>query len=654
MRSGSRAPDAKIRTGLGAGMITVDSWDPADGTDDLDHNHSFKVNLHPDSNTIEKEVLFDGGGTFEAGGTLTDLNEIGEGVELASSSPSTDFEDYIADVGLNSASQPETWLYTGGWSFFVRDGAANWDGKHVNCVTGNGYSSIAYTEGGTMLSGEVSMDWYWDSAYEYVWGGPMMNVSGSGTAMRGHAIWLIGTTIYLKRINSSTSATTIKVVSHGMPVYEDTVYKIKVKFEDNGVDAIVFHFKVWDAANAEPASWTYLWYDTIYRTDGWVGIWQTSGSGNGMGRYDNFSMSPSPATYLPSGDWVSDEIDMTSIVNYSHALLDWDETTPVDTTAAVKARWRADGSWLACTNGGQVPGIDLGEDMTAGSSKDSLELKIELATTDTGETPLVENLRFYHEPIANSALLIDIHSETECTEADGTLDIWGKRQIIGGVNDIAWDDVWCETFQPRHQFGLDFSLLVKLIYNEVTIDEIIVSTARDFWAESSPMTGYQWSMLPLIVESAAVEARWVVSGMWASMGHTYAWVLADLNLGIHADAWYIIGHPTRNDHPGYLIAAIAELDDHPGFLLAKGYALDQHPGEFLVQGWRQNNEIGMVMPATQDIIDHVGHILPAVAEIADHPGMHLVYGVNRDGSIFVNVVDDDTYAKLIAEGIVFS
>ena len=655
-RSGSRAPDAKILTGVGSGVIVVDSWDPENNSEDVDHHRSFTVNVHAESSITEFEKLYDGGGTFEAGGTLTDAVEVGEGVQLATESPLIGFEDYVTAEKIIGSSQPDKWTHLGnvyyGWT--PVNSSEDWDGRHIHCYSGDNTDYHRLDDGGEIAAGIMSCDVLFDSDDSTCLFGLACNLTGSGSALRGHALVCGPGNGYMnmKRVNSAGNWYGIGSYPITTPSY-DTLYKMKFKFTTDG-STTWFYFKWWPASGSEPASFLYLGNDTAYVAAGYCGIVIDSGVGGAHTHVDNFAIEPDPSTYVASGDWTSDEIDTTAIVHYSHALVEWDETTPADTTAAVKARWKTGGTWLACTNGGQVPGIDLGEDTTAGSSKDSLELKIELATTDASETPVVKNLRFYHEPLASPVLEIELGSVVACVAADGSLDIWGEQQVVGGTEVTAWDDVWLQTNQPYRLFGLGYSLLVKLIYNGVDIDEIIVDLARDFWAESSPLLGAQFSMDPLKYASAPVEARWVCQGEWAPMGHSYEWVLLDINLGIHVDAAFLVGHYQLDNHPGSFLAGARELANHPGSLLVKGFQLDSHPGSLLVQGWRHDNHIGSLLVGVQEFWNHPGSFLVAVERIDNHPGSFLVYGVNRDGAIMVNVIDDDTYDRLVAEGIVFS
>ena len=103
MGGGGITDDAKIRTGVGSGILVVDSWDPADNSYNVAQNKSIAVNLHANTSTIEKSVDYDDSTSFDTG-TFSDTVGTAAGVELAAASPSTDFEDYVSG-NLTSAAR---------------------------------------------------------------------------------------------------------------------------------------------------------------------------------------------------------------------------------------------------------------------------------------------------------------------------------------------------------------------------------------------------------------------------------------------------------------------------------------------------------------------------------------------------------------------
>lgn len=644
-RGSGVATDPKIGSGIGSSVIVVDEWDPADNSYNVPHLSSFFANLHADAGIIEKEILWDDGTDFDNGGTHNGTVAGATAIALETAGYGTDFDDYTSG---NITAQTETW--------FARTTTGNMYMQDVGTPTrrvgqisiGNYTYRVTYDESGTSHNGGVIKTKMRRTTSGYTDFGVCFNMTGSGTAQRGYQLcWTGGQYISLYRITGATSVT--HLVSKYVDYADQNVwYNLHVYFLNTGT-YMTCYFKLWEEGTSEPGSFTGLTNDTTYDNPGAIGFMVRGSATSRTYQFDEFYFEPDPAVYGASGDWTSDELGMTDIVNYSHALLSWDETTPTDTTLAVKARWDTGGTWLACTNGAQLPGITLGADTTAGSSKESLELKVELATTDNSVTPELENLRFYHEPVANSALVIEVDG-VDHVEADRSLEIWGKQQVVGGVNTTGWDDVSCRTNSAYSLQGLLESLVVKLIYNDVEIDDIVVSMDWNYWCEWPPYNEIRYSMDPIKYASAPTEVRWVCISKWAPMGHNYDWILIDRSIAIHADIWWLCGHYQINDHPGSVIVGAVTTTDHPGSVQVEGWRLNDSQGSALVQGWRFDDFPGMVLPGVWEIADYPGSAVVGVRHHTDHPGMVVVYGVNRDGHVEIDVVSPEAWAAMVAAG----
>lgn len=640
-------PSAKIRSGVGAGIVTIDSWTPAENDFNVEPQHSVEVNAHAHADSNEKSILYDDGtdGDPWSNGTLDDVSPTLDGIQLGLDAPAPDFSTYENNY-LHDASQPENWTYLGhalGWV------ASPTDGWAYNNVTGD-HSHSRYDDGGQPDNGELLAKFYVPGTPgDYA--GFNMWTRGAGSALAGYQVvmQMSGAYTLMRRMYSDTSTYGGGgTITFGTPD-TSTWYWLKVKFQK---DATLKHWwaKRWKDGDAEPASYTYGGNDTFdVASSGYVGLTNIKG----YSRVSDFQIIPDPAAYVLSGDWESGELDTTDIEQYSNALVSWDETTPTDTAVAVKARWRTGGTWLACTNGTVIPGITAGETTVAGSSKDSLEFRVELSTTDNTVTPLCENLLFDHQPLNPAGVEIEVDGHS-ATVANGALDVWGIRQIIAGVNDEAWDDVSFRTFLPWYLSNANAVITADFKYGGFTIGSVHYQIVNHRWMTSDDLLQAYFSLQPIKYASAPVEVRWNAQEGWAPMSHVYGWVLIDYSMGMHRDLAYLVGHYQIDDQPSSLLVAELAINDHPGSLLTKGYKLDDHIASLLVQGPQLDDHFGMVMPAIRTFSDAVGSVITGVAAINDHPGQYLVYGVNRDGAVFVNVIDDTTHAKLVAEGIVFS
>ena len=292
--------------------------------------------------------------------------------------------------------------------------------------------------------------------------------------------------------------------------------------------------------------------------------------------------------------------------------------------------------------------------MEAGSPYEDLEFQIGLTTSDDSETPTVENVRFYFEPVSEEALLIDLDGDIECTVANGLLDYWHRAHVVGAAAVLDWDDIKIQTEAGRWVTTAGKGVTISLKYGGVVIDEIVYAVSKDFWMESPYFAGYYWGLTPLVYEAAPIQVRYNVSDPWTPGSHIYEWVLIDKNLAMHADTWYIVGRPQRDDHPMSWLVAALNIHDHPLSVQPRGWARDDHPLSMLIQGWARNDHPLSVTVGEWTVNDQPVSMLVGIRYLNDHPLSYVVYGVNREGSIVVNVIDDNTHQTLLDHGITFS
>jgi hypothetical protein len=454
---------------------------------------------------------------------------------------------------------------------------------------------------------------------------------------------------YFKRMNDWDSFYGIRSDNHGINFADDTWYWIKVRFY--GTSSTSAQYKVWEDGDSEPGSWSWGGSDSTYTREGYVGLGTVHASGWWSLYWDDFSIEPDPAQYATSGDWQTGILDMTSVVGYSHGLITWDEVKPTNTTIAVKARWPG-GSWLACTNDDKLPGIIYTEKMVAGSGHDELELKVELGTTDTSATPEVSNIRVYYEPLRIEEIELNVDS-VACTLANEKLAWWGRGWLApatGGVPptlEADWDDITAAT--KYAWYANDGETITAILKYYANVIETITFTAE----ETKFRMAYQvssWLALDDPYPSGPTGFSWTALQEWFPTGHDYYWVMLDKGQAMHADGWWICGYPVRNDFPVSLTVGQLQLDDHPASLLVQGYKRNDHPLSLLVQGYRYNDFPLSLLPGIWKINDHPVSVVAGQQYLADHPTSIVVYGVNREGMIEVNIIDDDTWTELSGRG----
>lgn len=643
-----------VKVGSGKEVLVVDSWTPEEDSHDVPHGHSVQVDLHATADTAELEVLFDEGQDFEDGGTHDDTETVGDAVQLKIEAPETDFEDF-SDGLITGATQPQDFT-----SLSAQDNnhSGDWlaDGNNeVKALYWSYNLVVRYDEPGTDFDYGVSkcrfrFDGNSGRFRHY------FCCTGSGSALRGHfqEIEVDSAYSYFGRVNNDNHTTNIRFDQHNTPVPEDEWWWLKCSFGYDGA-RVYSTYKIWKDGDAEPGSYRWGGDDPTYYQHGGafaIGTWHSSY--NQVYYWDDLSVVPAPAIFVLSGEWTSDPIDVSPVGHYSHCLVTWDEVEPTDTEAKIKVRWRGSDSWVEVTNGGEVPGIERGYNMEEGSPYEDLEFQVALTTSDDSETPTVENVRFYFEPVSEEALLIDLDGDIECTVANGLLDYWHRNHVVGAATVLDWDDIKIQTEAGRWVTTAGKGVTIALKYGGVVIDEIVYAVSKDFWMESPDFAGYYWGMTPLVYEAAPIQARWNVQDPWTPGSHIFEWVLVDKNLAMHADTWYIVGRPQRDDHPMSWLVAALNIHDHPLSIQPRGWARNDHPMSMLIQGWARNDFPLSMTVGEWTVNDQPVSMLVGIRYLNDHPLSMVVYGVNREGSIVVNVIDDNTHQTLLDHGITFS
>jgi len=629
MRGGGRGVDAKI--GSKATVLTVDSWEPDQDDVAIPHGHSVLINVSA-ANSSELEVLYDEGTDFDTG-THSDTETIGDELNLVTS-PYT--EDWEGVTPLNNWTQ----RFTTGTFSIIDDGSGS---NNVLKGTASNNQGCRTADDGPNVSDAITKVKY-QFKNTLKTAGIAGRITGSGSACRGYILIATYADSYIRLQRLTGDGSAFNIVSHnyGTSHSIDTWYWLayRVIGDDH-------YCKWWADSGSEPGSWTWIANDSTHDGPGDFGVVFDASVGAEAYWWDDFLSESVPPAYVTSGNWESGDIDVSSVDHMSAAPVTWDETTPTDTTVAVKARWPG-GSWVACTNGSVVPDIDYEQDMRAGATKDTLEFRVELSTTDTSSTPAVSNLRAYFEPGRLEDFEIIAHG-VSCVPPTG-LEVWGRRQVSLGSELDDWDDLWAQTVLWWMAYSGQ-TVTATFRYWGNTIDSITFSVDEDHFRCGDARSYFTFPQA--VFETGPTNAYWVVLEEWTPLGHAYQWHITDSAIAIHADAYWICGHYAFIDHVGSMLVATPSFTDHIGSMLVKGWQIDDHVGSALVQGWRIDDVPGSMLVGQQYFNDHPGSVLIGAYHMQDHPGSMLVYGVNRDGAIFVNVIDDDTYQALIDEGITF-
>jgi hypothetical protein len=645
LRGSGIAPAAKI--GSKTDVHNVLAWTPANNSDGNEIAGPITVNFE----AVNTDVLDIDGATgtyFDDNGTHDDTVGTPTGIELATSAPFVDFEDYSGNL---AGSNPDNWTrldqkYDSNMT--IQNDPVNSGEKSVRGQVYNSVLDYRLDDAGEMYGGVLQFRFLFPAIGDWKIRA-IFQTQGAGSALRGYALQIPSNSTYAQtlRITDWDSTYGMHSRNHGVTIQANNWYWLKVHFW--GTTTTYFEFKVWKDGDAEPAS--YIWGDgdSAYTQEGYVGFATVHNVASPYVFMDDFSIVPDPATYASSGEWISDPLDVSAVETLASSRIYFDVTTPANTTAALKCRWRNTDAWIACTDGAPLPGIEYRDDMTPGAAKSELELKVELATTDTSATPSIENLAIHFDPCEWEDTEIELDGDS-FTVAGGNLAYWGRLQISGGSEIEGFDDLTIQGWGYENYKLHGEPLIAKFIFDDYEVDSIVFSQLLQAW-KIGGADGY------FAFRGGAIEAvprfTWTVTSPWFNAGKSYQWTLIDRTQGIHADAWYWIGHAQADDFIGSTIAAIPELSDHPGSMLANAYKRDDFPGESLIQGYRFDNYLGTVLPALEKLDDFFGMTVVAIGHSTDSPGSLVVFGANRNNEIEIQTIDADTVAELENLGFVF-
>lgn len=649
LRAGAVMPATPIRSS--EDVHTVLDWTPDDNSIGHEIGGPVTVNFEATKGELA-ELDFTDTESFDDDGTHNGTVSSATAIELATTAELIDFEDYVGG-NITGGSQPHSWT-----SVSPYDNNQTWidpaDSEKlcVRALNWNHWMGVRLDDaGGSNLAGVIAGRVRFESDVDQQFF-VSFNLTGSGSAMRGHYISWGTQSIYASfgRWSSGYDGTYgIRVENMGFEPAVDTWYRFKVRFWTTEGVSMGAQFKFWEDGTTEPESYSWGGSDTAYTVPGYVAINTKHSSANPVMHWDDFQFMPDPPIFETSGNWESDPLNVSAAEIAAGHRINFDTTTPTDTTAAVKCCWGEGDAWLTCTDGEKLPGLLYREDMSAGSARATLYLRIELATTDTNATPEIDNLIINFDPCIFEDIELVVDGQSATRDNDH-LAKWGREQISGGVLVEAFDDLFVQahSFESYRLQGEAITAIFK--YDDFTVGDIVFSQLVQVFKVGAS-DGY------FAFRGGAIEAvaaiQYTPRTTWSIAYHDYNWTLIDKTQGIHADAWFWVGHAQADDFPGSMIAAELQLSDHLGSILANAYKRDDFLGDELIQGYRFDDSIGSILPALEKLNDFLGMEVVAIEHRTDAPGSLLVYGVNRRNEIEIQTIDADTVAELELLGFVF-
>lgn len=644
--SGDQWTEAKIAFGGGLALparigsttevIRVLEWIPADAETDVQHGQPVSVNIEA-ANTTESEMTWEDPADFDTGihdGTVSATGAIGLGTVQF-------IEDWEGVTPLDNWTQRTT---KGVWSIYS---------------LGSPINSMIVREDGKSLTSVISSDDFGDHSAVIVQSkmrfrttgnmvGLCVRLTGSGTALRGY---YIRPYVY----SNTWGVTLFRLTGDGSAAF---IFPFETKLEDVAltdtswitikymVTADHLHYvKGWRLGEAEPGTWKGAWLHSLHPGPGSVGLIGSNDLNSNVNLYDDFVAETIPPQYNPSGVWTSGKIDLTSIISHSHSELSWEETKPANTSIVVSVRW-PNGEWLTPTNGGALPQIGYGADMTAGASRDELEIKVELDTTDTSVSPEVDNIRLFFSPLHYDDIDVIVNGESN-TILGERLAKWGRALVSGVYDPTDWGDLWFQT-RPPYLAADNAEVEASLEYKGIEIDAITF-TAEDGKHRAAGHPIIYW-MIPITPYYSAGIIEYTTLREWFQMAKEWTWNIIDKGSGIHGDVRYLVGHGRLDDAPMSFLLAIPITNDHPLSAQVYGYKRDTHVMSMMIQGWQRDNAPLSVTVGRWTVNDQPVSAAVGIRYLNEHPLSLVVYGVSREGMIEVNIIDDNTWSTLSGLG----
>ncbi|WP_148871525.1 hypothetical protein [Neomoorella thermoacetica] len=108
--------------------------------------------------------------------------------------------------------------------------------------------------------------------------------------------------------------------------------------------------------------------------------------------------------YAPSGSRLSPVYDISSVGIAASSTISWNATTPANTSLSIETNLSLNGGvtwqgWQVCTNGGAIPGITEGTDL----SNARLQIRQTLSTVDPVVTPQLHDVSIVIRPLNPTA-----------------------------------------------------------------------------------------------------------------------------------------------------------------------------------------------------------------------------------------------------------
>ena len=523
------------------------------------------------------------------------------------------------------------------------------DGVHVlQSSGGNGTKAIYRSAPPSQADWDVCVDVKFAST-----GDPTIMLRGSGawgSNPTGYAFYMLPAVQKLQLYKIVSNVSTL-IGECAFTIVTGTWYTMRAYASGTSLK-----FKAWVRANSEPA-WQIEVTDGSITAAGYLGF-QSWASGTFY--YDHFRTYAQTPAYSLSGSRVSPAYPLSTVGKFGTGIVEFDATTPTNTTLALFIATSAAGPWTAVASGDRMALWNEGDDLAAVS----IFTKAELATTDTGQTPVLSEVRLRFLPIDSALVEIDVDGVVH-TVANGCLAIAGvtAKDVAGTITDPCYEDMTFLTVGSWQDYTpKTVNVLVK--YNGITISTTTFTTLdgddAGTRATLSTIQGSRGGMYGgfMATASSALDG---VTGMYGGYFVTeleYWYVRGEAGFIVEpspfssVDGQFYIAHRVMFDMVASGIVGQPSVTDVPGSGIVQAYQRADVPASGIVLAY-QRSEVAAsgIVAVPLDPSDVAASGIVGIEQRADVPASGVVYEVNTGTGIELRVISVDEAELLDAMGL---
>ncbi|MCP4897619.1 MAG: hypothetical protein GY906_11660 [bacterium] len=236
-----------------------------------------------------------------------------------------------------------------------------------------------------------------------------------------------------------------------------------------------------------------------------------------------------------------------------------------------------------------------------------------------------------------------------CTVANGGLDYWQTTQVSGGSIIADLTDVWFATVARWFDSPLD-EVTVTVKYDSTTISTTTFTSVHSEGWQSGADIGFE-----SMAAHRASSARLDFDVMQQPLGGDYkVEFLVSEAMRITADLRYYVAERYLSRHLGAGLVGGLQLQRHHASGSAQGWKLDRHHATGIGQAWQIDRCHAAGMLGVVFIYRNMASALLGLEYLERVSASGVVRGVNRGTHFEANIMEQETFDELNADGVHFT